>query len=229
MKTKTTTKIVSEQFINSVPIIYFIILVVIMTMYSKISKSKMNSSPQIQENSAGYINGILPSGSQFAILVNSEENDNASEKQNMSFMISMKGFCFANEVNQNLETDKLIARNKNILYSKRNSQITELNLLADKLSEYLVPEIEPELELKVFAITDEQPTENIYVNNEYLENLRETKVAEIENFYAMQLKFEEYLIEEIEPPLELEKWMCDENCWCLKNNTTLAANIELEK
>ncbi len=221
MKTKTNK---SEQFINSMPIINFIILAVIMTLYSSFSESSMSNSIKIQKSSAGYINGILPSGNQLVIPVNSEENDNASEKQNMSFIISIKGFCFTNDVNQNLETDKLIVRNKNVLYSKRNSQNSELTLLADKLSKYLVAEIEPELELEVLPINEEQLTKNIYVKNEYLENLRETKIAELENFYAMQLICREYLVEEIEPPLELEKWMCDENCWGFKNNTTFAMN-----
>ena len=94
------------------PIIYFIILAVIMTLYSNFSESSMSSSIKIQKSSADYINGILPPGNQFVIPVNSAENDNASEKQSMSFMVSMKGFCLASEVNQNLETDKLIIRSK---------------------------------------------------------------------------------------------------------------------
>lgn len=221
MKTKTNK---SEQFINSMPIIYFIILAVIMTLYSNFSESSKSSSIKFQKSSAGYINGILPPGNQFIIPVNSEENDNVSEKQSMCFLVSIKGFCLAGEVNQNLETDKLIVRNKNILYSKRNSQNSELNSLADKLSEYLVPEEEPELEFVILSFTEvEDPAKKYYTNN-YLENLRDLKVTELETFYANQQKFREYLVEEKEPPLELEDWMCDENCWCFGNNTTFALN-----
>ena len=200
MKTKTTNK--SEQFINALPIISFILLAVIMTLYSNFSES----------------------------------NNRVTEKQNMSFIIPMKGFCSANQVNQNLETDKLIERNKDVINlslnlekefaekSKSKSQNAELKLLAEKLSEYLVTEEEPELELILLPMSEKQLPANIYIKNEYLENLRETKIAELEKFYEIQQKCREYLATEIEPALELEDWMCDEKCWCFGDNTAFALN-----
>ncbi len=215
IKMKTTKTNKSEQFINVVPIIYFILLAVIMTLYSNFSESGMNNSRIIQTSYAGILNDILPPNNQFIIPVNSEFNDDATEKQSMSFIIPMKGFCLANQVNQNLETDKLIERNKDI---------TNLSLLAEKLREYLIPEDEPELEFVMLPFVEKPVSKNIYIKNEYLENLREIKIAELEMFYALQLKCREYLVEEIEPPLELEEWMCDESCWCFGNNTAFAMN-----
>ena len=202
MKAKTTKTNKSEQLINSMPIIIFILLAVTMNLYSNFSES----------------------------------NNRITEKQNMSFIIPMKGLCSANQVNQNLETDKLIELNKDVINlnlnlekefaknSKSKSQNAEFKLLAEKLSVYLVLEDEPELELILLPISEKQLPANIYIKNEYLENLREVKVAELEKFYEIQQKCREYLAIEIEPTLELEDWMCDEKCWCFGNNTVFALN-----
>ncbi len=213
MKTTKTNK--SGQFINAMPIIYFIFLAVILTLYPNFSESSMNNSKIIQTSNAGILNDILPPNNQFVIPVNSEFNDGTTEKQNINFITPIKGFCLTNQVNQNLETNKLIERNKDI---------TNLNLLAEKLSEYLILEEEPELEFAMLPFTEKPVSKKIYSKNEYLENLREIKVAELEIFYALQLKCREYLVEETEPPLELEEWMYDESCWCFGNNITFAMN-----
>ncbi len=217
MKAKTTKTNKTEQFINVMPIISLILLALIMTFYSNISESNMSSSIETQKSYAGYINSIFPPGNQFIIPVNSKSNDNATEKQSMCFMVPMNGFCSAGQVNQNLEIDKLIERNNDRLYLSRNdkkefignsksdSQNSELNLLAEKVSEFLIPAEEPELEFVILPFPEEQQSARKYYKNEYLEYLVEIKVKEAEEFYAYQQKLREYLVVEKEPELEFVK------------------------
>ena len=297
MKTKTTKTNKSVQFTNAMPIISLILLAVIMTFYSNISESNMSNSIETQKSYEGYINSIFPPGNQFIIPVNSKSNDNATEKQSICFMVPMNGFCSADQVNQNLETDKLIERNNNRLCfsmndkkefiedSKSDSENSELNLLAEKVNEYLIPAEEPELEFVILPFPEEkQLTKKYYKNeyledlvrikvkeaeefyayqqklreylvpveepemefvilpfpeekqltrkyckNEYLENLVRIKVKEAEEFYAYQQKLREYFVVEKEPPLELEDWMINEECWCVDRNPTFASNKDFIK
>lgn len=78
----------------------------------------------------------------------------------------------------------------------------------EKLREYLIVEPEPEFKLSAFMITtEENETDQVSGENEYLENLKNEKIMELEEALALRQKLMESLTPETEEPLQMESWM----------------------
>ncbi len=242
MKTHASKTNESQQLTNVMFVASFILIVVIMVLISNYTKSDFwDSSLKFQKNYSGFINHITPPDNQFIIPVNSKSKESSTENLSMKLMIPLNEFYFTNQVDRNLEKDKLIERNNDRLYlslndekkliedSENDTQNSELNLLMEKLYEYLIPAEEPELEFVMLFTAEEPQHIRKYYKNEYLENLVKIKVEESEKFYANQQKLKEYLVVEKELPLQIEEWMIDDNCWCFENKSALASSEEIEK
>jgi hypothetical protein len=97
-----------------------------------------------------------------------------------------------------------------------------------KMQAYLIPEIEPELNVSfansiVFpdAETVVLTADNALSNDYFLKDLQiqaSEKTSEAVEYYAFKKKIKEYLSIETEMPLELEDWMMDEIYWNYKLN-----------
>jgi hypothetical protein len=242
MKTHASKTNQSQQLVNALFVVSIILFAFITAFVSNYTKSDFwFNSLKHQTSNYEFIKGNNPSHNKFVIPVNSTSNDNSSEKISLELMTPLNGYCLSNELEQNLKVAKLIALNKKrsqLILNNQNTLIndsknlasnSESNALMEKINEYLIPEDEPELEIVFLLTPDKMVQKSKIVKNEYLENLRKIKMDELEQFYARQQKFREYLIVEKELPLKMEDWMIDENCWCFENKATLAANVKLEK
>lgn len=108
----------------------------------------------------------------------------------------------------------------------------DLKISMEKMYEYLIPEIEPELEVDKFksmSFPEFEPviltSESILNNDHFLKNLKiqaKENTDDAVDYYALEKKVKEYLNVETEQPLKLENWMTDENCLCPEKHVATA-------
>ena len=164
----------------------------------------------------------------FGIILSAGKNiltKNTSEKLLLNSMSSISHVQFATQPEQQMEVEKLYARNNRV------SEKMELEILTAKVQNYIVPEKEPELDISMVTAIDFSETEiatenqaqkSEYIKFEYLENMAKERYNELLEFYALEKQVREYLVIEKEPLLELEDWMTSEKCWCHQINEPVA-------
>jgi len=98
-----------------------------------------------------------------------------------------------------------------------------LNFSMEKMYEYLIPDIEPELEigkLNSFVFPEFEQvilnSENSLKTDNFLKVLKKQareKTNEAAEYYAFEKKLKELLVTETDSKLEIEEWMLSEELW----------------
>jgi len=241
MKTQLSKKNDSQQLTSALFVVSIILFAFIMALISNHAQSNLwYDSLKTQTTSTTLLNGIKPPNNQFIIPVNPKSEENSTKQTSMNLLIPINKVDMEVKTSQHLEKDKLVDRNKEAylkLVNKKESiedlendnSNAELNVLLAQLNEYLLPETEPELDIEVLINPAEKEEKRQLLKNEYLEDLRKVKIKELDEYYAKQLIFKEYLVVDDESPLNMEEWMIDEKCWCFENKNTLASNEKSEE
>lgn len=95
-----------------------------------------------------------------------------------------------------------------------------VDYMMEKMTEYLIPEVEPQLEVSEFtsiSFSEFEPTliqKNTLNNDLFLNDLKmqaSQKTNEAVEYYALEKKLSEFLIADPENKLEIEEWMIREN------------------
>lgn len=142
---------------------------------------------------------------------------------------SMNDINFENKFKQDLEKEKLLIRismtEEKMNFENGADGSLEFEREEANMNDYLIVEDEPELQVNT-AISINFPSHEpiqLAMNQSHtqsndiikqLQNLVEKTTKEAIEHFEYQLQLKEYLTIEMEKPMELEKWMTDEKCWC---------------
>lgn len=151
------------------------------------------------------------------------------EVMELEFMTPIYPSYLPQPITENLENENLF-QNKNlrekaiVRETKNHTVITTKEFSMAKLKTYLKQDVDPVLSLKdvqtiEFREYEVMPvSELVDIKNDKqlleLKSMANKKTNEAVKNYAFVKELQEYLVLEKEEPLELEKWMTDEKCWC---------------
>lgn len=159
------------------------------------------------------------------------------ERMEQNFMPKIDPIIFSQPIALKLESENLYQNIKlrekaTIREIERNNAMNfDKEFSMAKLKTYLIKEADPALSINDVQSIQFPEYKATPINSSfYFKNdkqLLELKAAAYEKtlaslqIYTFEKKLQEYLVVEKEKPLELEKWMTDEKCWCPELRETM--------
>ena len=168
---------------------------------------------------------------EFLLFTNSAHNPGIkTEMANSALLIPVNQPFFTNHVIHDLELNKLNERmklTKAVIADETNTrkQPATKNTFSEAMkNDFLVAEIEPELEISVAkSITFPEsasvalPSYHEIRNNPFIKEMKlqvADKINSEVELYALERKMEECLRVVVDEPLQIEFWMINKKCWC---------------
>lgn len=172
------------------------------------------NSESAKSSNSTMIFTLIIFGTIFLFVANKMQKQPGSSSSNL-----MKGFEYDQPLVKMNQPDITVSNDNNVIDIKT----ADMKFSMEKMYEYLIPDIEPELEvgkLNSFVYPEFEQvifiSENALKTDYFLKDLKKQareKTNEAAEYYAFEKKVKEFLVAETDGKLEIEEWMLSEKLW----------------